>query len=96
MHDLPWLRQHLTSAHETRIQIRIVHGYWRHEDERRKVLEQGIWGPNVRLIGAFLPDIYGTHHCKILVLFRDDDTAQVVVQTGMILSPNPSLPNPCP
>jgi Tyrosyl-DNA phosphodiesterase len=50
-------------------------------------MEREIWNGNVKLIAAFVPDVYGTHHSKILVLFRSDDTAQVVVQTGINLSP---------
>lgn len=52
-------------------------------------MDKEIWNGNVKLIAAFLPDVYGTHHSKILVLFRSDDTAQVVVQTGI----NPSPPS---
>jgi tyrosyl-DNA phosphodiesterase-1 len=82
MHDLPWLRSHLSPEHQNRIKIRIVHGYWRQEDESRKIMERDSWGENIRLIAAYLPDPYGTHHSKILVLFRNDNTAQIVVHTG--------------
>jgi tyrosyl-DNA phosphodiesterase 1 len=83
MTNMPWLQAHIGSQDEHRIKIRIVHGYWRQEDESRKIMEQGIWGDNVKLTSAYLPDPYGTHHSKIIVLFRTDDTAQVIVQTGM-------------
>jgi tyrosyl-DNA phosphodiesterase 1 len=83
MTHMPWLKDHFESNDQNRIKIRIVHGYWRQEDESRKFMEQGIWGENVKLISAYLPDPYGTHHSKIIVLFRTDDTAQVIVQTGI-------------
>ena len=42
-----------------------------------------MWGPNVKLVAAFLGDPFGTHHSKILVLFRREETVQIVVHTGM-------------
>jgi tyrosyl-DNA phosphodiesterase 1 len=83
MTNMPWLQAHIGSQDEKRIKIRIVHGYWRQEDESRKIMEQGVWGDNVKLISAYLPDPYGTHHSKVIVLFRTNNTAQIVVQTGM-------------
>jgi len=84
MTHMPWLRDLLGKENKSRIKIRIVHGYWRQEDESRKLMEQGKWGDNVKLIAAYLPDAFGTHHSKVIVLFRKDDTAQVVVHTGII------------
>ena len=62
--------------------VRIVHGYWRRDDESRLVMEGAVWGDNVKLITAYLPEAYGTHHSKIVVIFRTDGMAQVMVQTG--------------
>lgn len=45
-------------------------------------MERDVWGEKVKLIAAWLQDPYGTHHSKILVLFRSDGTAQIVVHTG--------------
>ena len=44
-----------------------------------------MWGPNVKLVAAFLGDPFGTHHSKILVLFRREETVQIVVHTGIAL-----------
>ena len=84
MTDVPFLRQIIGTEDEARIKIRIIHGYWREEDPSRKLMESGIWGDNVKLIAAYLPDAFGTHHSKIIVLFRTDNTAQVVVHTGSL------------
>src|SRR5271170_6667056 len=43
MTNMPWLRDLLGKENESRIKIRIVHGYWRQEDESRKLMEQGKW-----------------------------------------------------
>jgi tyrosyl-DNA phosphodiesterase 1 len=84
MHNMAWLRDLLGKENESRIKVRIVHGYWRQEDESQKLMEQGKWGDNVKLIAAYLPDTFGTHHSKVIVLFRKDEAAQVVVHTGII------------
>jgi tyrosyl-DNA phosphodiesterase 1 len=84
MHNMDWFRGLIGEENEKRVKVRIVHGYWRQEDESRKVMEEGMWSSNVKLISAYLPDAFGTHHSKIIVIFRTDDTAQVLVQTGMI------------
>lgn len=77
-----FLRDLIGHKDENRVRIRVVHGYWKQEDEARKEMEKGVWGDNVKLISSYLPDVYGTHHSKIIVLFRTDDTAQVIVHTG--------------
>jgi hypothetical protein len=82
MTDMPFLRQTIGKEDETRIKIRIIHGYWREGDASRKLMEAGIWGDNIKLIAANLPNAFGTHHSKLIVLFRTDNTAQVVVHTG--------------
>jgi tyrosyl-DNA phosphodiesterase 1 len=79
-----FLRHAVGKEDETRIKIRIIHGYWREEDASRKMMEAGIWGTNVKLISAYLPDAFGTHHSKVIVLFRTDNTAQIVVHTGTL------------
>jgi len=84
MTEMSWLRDLLGKENDSRIKVRIVHGHWRQEDESRKWMEQGKWGDNVKLIAAYVPDAFGTHHSKVIVLFREDDTAQVVVHTGIV------------
>lgn len=85
MTDMGFLRGLIGSVDEKRVRIRILHGYWRQEDESRKEMEAGVWGNNVKLISAYLPDTFGTHHSKIIILFRTNDTAQVIVHTGTSL-----------
>lgn len=82
MTDMPFLRRLIGREDEMRVKIRVIHGYWRQEDESRKIMEAGVWSKNIKLIAAYLPDAFGTHHSKVIVLFRTDDTAQVLVHTG--------------
>lgn len=83
MTNMSFIRGFLGPEDERRVKVHIVHGYWRQGDESRKAMEAGVWGNNVKLISAYVPDVYGTHHSKIIVIFRTDDTAQVIVHTGM-------------
>jgi len=32
--------------------------------------------PNVQIITAYMPEVFGTHHSKMMILFRHDDLAQ--------------------
>lgn len=41
--------------------------------------------PNVQLHVAPMPEMYGTHHSKMLVVFRRDDTAQVIIHTANMI-----------
>lgn len=82
MTDMLFLRGLIGRYDEERVKIRVIHGYWRQEDASRKEMEAGVWSKNIKLIAAYLPDAFGTHHSKVIVLFRTDDTAQVLVHTG--------------
>ncbi|KAL1653061.1 hypothetical protein SLS61_004307 [Didymella pomorum] len=42
--------------------------------------------PNMELVNAYLPDPFGTHHSKMLILFRHDDCAQIVIHTANMIS----------
>ncbi len=32
--------------------------------------------PNVQVVTAYMPEAFGTHHSKMMILFRHDDLAQ--------------------
>lgn len=40
---------------------------------------------NVELIPAYLPDPYGTHHSKMMILLRHDDSAQIIIHTANMI-----------
>lgn len=40
---------------------------------------------NVQLITAHMPERFGTHHSKMMVLFRHDDLAQVIIHTANMI-----------
>lgn len=41
---------------------------------------------NVELHTAFMPEMFGTHHSKMLILLRHDDTAQVIIHTANMIA----------
>ncbi|KAJ4291801.1 hypothetical protein N0V90_009696 [Kalmusia sp. IMI 367209] len=84
--DLGFLMPHFDVDVRDMIKVKIVHGFWKREDERRvKLIEVADRYPNVELISAFMPDPFGTHHSKMLILFRHDDLAQVVIHTANMI-----------
>ncbi|RCI09508.1 hypothetical protein L249_4087 [Ophiocordyceps polyrhachis-furcata BCC 54312] len=69
------------------IDVHIVHGFWKSDDANRLALAQeAAQFPNVRLHVAPMPEMFGTHHSKMMVLFRRDDTAQVVIHTANMIA----------
>lgn len=40
---------------------------------------------NVKLHCAYMPEMFGTHHSKMLILLRHDDTAQVIIHTANMI-----------
>lgn len=48
--------------------------------------EQASLLPNVKIHIAPMPEMFGTHHSKMLVLFRRDDTVQVIIHTANMIS----------
>lgn len=69
------------------VKVKIVHGSWRTEDSnRRRINEAANRYSNVQPIVAYMPEAYGTHHSKMIILFRHDDLAQVVIMTANMVA----------
>lgn len=41
--------------------------------------------PNLKLIEAYIPDMYGSHHTKAMLLFFKSGTCRVVIHTSNML-----------
>ncbi|CAK7205784.1 hypothetical protein SEUCBS139899_008563 [Sporothrix eucalyptigena] len=97
LHDLDFLMSAFDEGAKQRgIAVHVVHGFWKREDPRREHLEtavrqyaednsQGEGNTTITLHTAFMPEPFGTHHTKMAVLFRSDDTAQVVIHTANLI-----------
>jgi tyrosyl-DNA phosphodiesterase 1 len=68
------------------VHVKIVHGSWKEDDAQRLRLEESAKRyPNVQILIAYMPEAFGTHHSKMMVLIRHDDTAQVVIHTANMI-----------
>ncbi|KAJ6179646.1 hypothetical protein N7519_010107 [Penicillium mononematosum] len=68
------------------VQVKVVHGSWRREDTNRIRVEEACSRyPNVEPIAAYMPEPFGTHHSKMMILLRHDDLAQVIIHTANMI-----------
>ncbi|KAI0132463.1 tyrosyl-DNA phosphodiesterase [Xylariales sp. AK1849] len=87
LHDIEYLMDHFDEDTRALVKVHVVHGFWKREDRNRLSLhEQASQYENVRLHTAYMPEIFGTHHSKMMILFRHDDTAQVIIHTANMIS----------
>ena len=86
LHNIDFLLDAFDEDTRHLVNINVVHGFWKREDESRLALqEQASRHKNVTLHAAFMPEMFGTHHSKMLILFRHDDTAQVIIHTANMI-----------
>lgn len=86
LHDVDFLMGAFDEDVRHLVKVHIVHGFWKREDPSRvMLLEQASNYKNVELHTAFMPEMFGTHHSKMMVLLRHDDTAQVVIHTANMI-----------
>ncbi|KAJ5150043.1 hypothetical protein N7448_001621 [Penicillium atrosanguineum] len=68
------------------VQVKVVHGSWEREAANRiRVEEACARYSNVEPIIAYMPERFGTHHSKMMILLRHDDLAQVVIHTANMI-----------
>lgn len=84
--DIDWLMTHFDSDVRDIVQVKIVHGSWKKEASNRIAIDDACQRrPNVKAITAYLPDPFGTHHSKMMILIRHDDFVQVVIHTSNMI-----------
>ncbi|TRX89311.1 hypothetical protein FHL15_009748 [Xylaria flabelliformis] len=87
LHDIEFLMGHLDEDTRALTKVHVVHGFWKREDSNRLLLqEQAKRYDNVTLHTAYMPEMFGIHHSKMLVLIRHDDTAQVIIHTANMIA----------
>ncbi|KAH0553116.1 hypothetical protein GP486_006696 [Trichoglossum hirsutum] len=85
--DIDFLMSHLDQDVRDLVLVKVVHGSWKKEDPHRLSLEEAAERyPNVQLITAYMPEPFGTHHSKMMILIRHDNSAQVVIHTANMIS----------
>ncbi|KAF1980175.1 phospholipase D/nuclease [Bimuria novae-zelandiae CBS 107.79] len=84
--DLDFVMKHFDPDVRHMVKVKIVHGFWKSEDANRiNLMEVAERYPNIQLISACMPDPFGTHHSKMLILLRHDDTAQLIIHTANMI-----------
>ncbi|KAM3457323.1 hypothetical protein MY5147_005680 [Beauveria neobassiana] len=87
LHSISFLMDAFDRDIRPHVKVHIVHGFWKREDGNRiGLVEQAALFPNVNLHAAPMPEMFGTHHSKMLILFRRDDTAQVIIHTANMIA----------
>ncbi|KAL1648440.1 glucosyltransferase [Diplodia intermedia] len=87
MFDVDFLMSALDEDVRGSMRVKVVHGNWRREDAQRQMLEE--WSKqysNLEVIQAYMPEAFGTHHSKMMILIRADDSAQVVIHTANMIA----------
>ncbi|SPN99614.1 related to TDP1 Tyr-DNA phosphodiesterase [Cephalotrichum gorgonifer] len=83
MHDIDFIRGAFDEDTRHLVKLHIVHGNWKREDPARVRLEaEAACHDNVFLHTAFMPEMFGTHHSKMMIILRHDDAAQVIIHTA--------------
>lgn len=84
--DVDWTMKHFDEDVRELVNVKIVHGSWKRDDMNKMAIEEDLkkW-KNAEDIKAYLPDNFGTHHSKMMILFKHDDTAQVIIHTANML-----------
>ncbi|KAI9821207.1 MAG: tyrosyl-DNA phosphodiesterase 1 [Pycnora praestabilis] len=68
------------------VKVKVVHGSWKQEDPHRVNLQEAAKRyPNVSIVTAYMPEPFGTHHSKMMILIRHDGLAQVIIHTANMI-----------
>ena len=85
--DIDFVMEQFDEDTRDLVRIKIVHGSWKKEDSNRMRIEEAAKRyANVQPITAYMPEAYGTHHSKMIILFRHDGLAQVVIVTANMVA----------
>ncbi|PYI08170.1 phospholipase D/nuclease [Aspergillus sclerotiicarbonarius CBS 121057] len=68
------------------VKVKVVHGSWKKEAENRVRIDEACTRyPNVESIVAYMPEPFGTHHSKMMVLVRWDDVIEIIIHTANMI-----------
>lgn len=87
LYDIDFVMEQFDEDIRNLLKIKIIHGSWKSEDRNRKRIDEAAKRySNLQPIAAYMPEAYGTHHSKMIILFRHDDLAQVVIMTANMVA----------
>lgn len=85
--DVDFVIQQFDEDTRDSVKVKIVHGSWKNGDSNRMRINEAVTRyPNVQAITAYMPEAYGTHHSKMIILFRHDGYAQVAILTANMVA----------
>lgn len=85
--DVDFLMSHFDEDTRDLVQVKIVHGSWKKDAPNKiRIDEAAKRYSNLQIFTAYMPEIYGTHHSKMIILFRHDDQAQVIIMTANMIA----------
>ncbi|KAL4943320.1 hypothetical protein BDV06DRAFT_211172 [Aspergillus oleicola] len=90
LHDVDFLMKQFDEDVRGLVKVRVVHGSWKSESDNRVRIDEACQryksqGVDIEPIIAYMPEPFGTHHSKMIVLLRHDDCAQVVIHTANMI-----------
>jgi len=84
--DIDFIISVLDPDVSSQVAVKVIHGFWKKEDSQRISLEEACKRhANVQLFQAYMPERFGTHHSKMMILIRHDDCAQVIIHTANMI-----------
>ncbi|KAA8650615.1 hypothetical protein EYZ11_002762 [Aspergillus tanneri] len=84
--DVDFLMQQFDEDVRGLVQVKVVHGSWKKEAPNRVAIDEACSRyPNVEPIVAYMPEAFGTHHSKMMILLRHDDFAQIIIHTANMI-----------
>ena len=85
--DVDWVMSQFDPDVRDLVSVKLIHGSWRREDGNKiHIDEASSRYANVEAIQAYLPDPFGTHHTKMIIVLRHDERAQVIVHTANMIA----------
>ncbi|EXJ57908.1 hypothetical protein A1O7_05331 [Cladophialophora yegresii CBS 114405] len=85
--DVDWFMNFFDSDVRNQVKVKVIHGSWKNDSPAKQAIDDACrrW-ENVTATTAYLPDQFGTHHSKMIILFTHDDLARVVIHTANMLA----------
>ncbi|KAK2794117.1 hypothetical protein FQN52_009199 [Onygenales sp. PD_12] len=86
MFDVDFVMRQFDEDVRNLVQVKLIHGSWKRESPNRIHIDEACRRyPNVEPIIAYMPEPFGTHHSKMMILIRHDEQAQVIIHTANMI-----------
>jgi tyrosyl-DNA phosphodiesterase 1 len=84
--DVDFIMAALEPSIRDNVRLKIVHGSWQAESPQLAALDEAMLRhSNLEVVCAHMPERFGTHHSKMMVLFFGTGMARVVIHTANMI-----------